>query len=270
LGSRTTAYPVNHRLGRRLRCVLPFAFIFVIVSMMMKNIFLLTTLLLAFASCASRINGSLMGDGQADLGINAELKPGISALIGRLAALSGTAKPGAPLLDGPSLTASMSKTPGVASVSFTNKTPSSIEGPVKISRINDFLSSGKVNGLISFEQKNSAGEGYCAVNFNLASGPQILGLLSPEIAMYLNALMAPIATGEKATKDEYLGLVASVYGKPIADEISSSSIRASVNFPGAIQRVKGGTYSGRRADFDIPLLDILVLETPLSYEVVWK
>jgi len=250
--------------------VLPFASIFVIVSMMMKNIFAVTAFLLVFVSCASRINGSLMENGQADLGINAELKPGMSALITRLAALSGTAKPGAPLLDGPSLAASMAKAPGIASVSFTNKTPSSIEGPVKISRINDFLSSGRASGLISFEQQNSAGEGSCAVNFNLASGPQILGLISPEISMYLSALMAPIATGEKMTKEEYLGLAASVYGKVIADEISTSSIRASVNFPGAIQRVKGGTFSGRRADFDIPLLDILVLETPLSYEVVWK
>jgi len=240
---------------------------------MMKNIFLavvIGALLLVFPSCASRINGSLMGDGQADLGVNAELKPGMSALIARFAALSGTAKPGAPLLDGPSLAASMSRTPGIASVSFANKTASSIEGPVKISRVNDFLSSGKASGLISFEQQNAAGEGYCAVNFNLASGPQMLGLISPEISMYLNALMAPIATGEAMTKAEYLTLVGSVYGKAIADEISSSSIRASVNFPGAIQKVKGGTYSGRRADFDIPLLDILVLETPLSYEVVWK
>jgi len=241
--------------------------------MMIKNIFLTVvtvTLLLGLPSCASRINGALMGDGQADLGINAELKPGMSALIGKFAALSGTAKPGAPVLDGPSLASSMSKAPGIASVSFTNKTPSSIDGPIKISKVNDFLSSGRASGLISFEQQNSAGEGYCAVNFNLASGPQILGLISAEISMYLNALMAPIATGEKTTKAEYLGLVASVYGKGIADEISSSTIRASVNFPGAIQRVKGGTYSGRRADFDIPLLDILVLETPLNYEVVWK
>jgi len=250
--------------------MLRFAFFFVIVIMMIKNIFLVVTLLLAFSSCASRINGTLMGDGQADLGINAEMKPNMSALIGRFAALSGTAKPGAPILDGPSLAASMSRAPGIASASFANKTPSSIEGPVKISRINDFLSTGKAGGFISFEQKNSAGEGYCAVNFNLASGPWILSLISPEFSMYLNALMAPIATGEAMTKAEYLALVGSVYGKGIADEISSSSIRASVNFPGAIQRIKGGTFTGSKADFEVPLLDILVLETPLSYEVAWK
>ena len=253
--------------------VLPFAFIFVIVSMMVNKYFLavVTAVLLLFLpSCASQINGSLAGEGQADLGINAELKPNMSALIKRFAALSGTTKPDAPLLDGPSLAVSMAKAPGIASVSFTNKTPSSIEGSVKISRINDFLSSGNTSGLVTYEQKNSAGEGYCAINLKLASGPQMLGLISPEIARYLAALMAPIATGDVMTKPEYLALVTSVYGKNITDEISSSVIRVSVNFPGTIQRVKGGTYSGRRADFNIPLLDILVLETPLSYEVVWR
>jgi len=227
-------------------------------------------LLLVFSSCASRINGSLMTDGQADLEINAELKPGMSALIRNLTAVSGTARPGAPLLDGPSIARSMEQAPGIASVSFANKTPASIEGPVKISRINDFLSSGSAGGFISFEQRNSAGEGHCIINFNLASGPQILNLISPEFSMYLSALMAPIATGEVLTRTEYLALVGTVYGKGIADEISLSSIRAAVNFPGAIQRVKGGTFSGTKAEFEIPLLDILVLETPLNYEVVWK
>lgn len=254
--------------------MLPFAFIFVIVSMMKKSIFLAiiaTAFFPVFSSCASRINGSLTAEGQADLAIQAELKPNMSALIKRLAALSGTVKPdNAPLLDGPSLAASMSKAPGVAAVSFANKTPSSIEGPVKISRISDFLSNGRVNGIISFEQKSSSGEGYCSVNLSLASGPWILGLMSPEFGMYLNALMAPIATGEVMTRADYLTFVASIYGKDIADEISGSVIRASVNFPGLIQRVKGGKFTGRKAEFEIPLPDILVLEKPLSYEVVWK
>ena len=238
--------------------------------MIMKNIFLVAVFLLGFSSCASLINGSLMAEGQTNLEIQAELKPGMSALIGRFAALSGTAKPDAPLLDGPSLAKSMSAAPGVASVSFTNKTASSIEGPVKIARINDFLSSGGASGFISFEQKNSSGEGHCTANINLASGPQILDLISPEISMYLKALMAPIATGEALSKAEYLTLVGSVYGRGIADEIAVSAIRASVYFPGAIQRIKGGTFTGRKAEFEIPLLDILVLETPLNYEVVWK
>jgi len=234
--------------------------------------FITAALLLAFSSCASQINGSLMGDGQADLQIQAELKPKITALIGRFAALSGAVKPGAPLLDGPQVAASMSQAPGVASVSFVNKTPSSIEGPVKISKISDLLASGggKTSGFIKFEQKNSAGEGSCSVNLSLEYGPQILSLISPEIGMYLNALMAPLASGEKMTKKEYLDTVASFYGKDIADEISSGVINVSFTFPGTIQKIKGGTFTGRKAEFKIPLLDVLVLETPLNYEVVWK
>jgi len=239
---------------------------------MMKKLILAvvtTALLTAFLSCASQINGSLTGDGQADLNIRARLEPKISDFIRRLSAASGTAAPDT-LLNGPEMAKSMSNAPGVASVTLKNTSPSSIEGPVKISRISDFLSSGQVSGLISFEQKNASGEGVCAVNLSLASGPWLLSLLSPEITGYLSALMAPIATGEALTKAEYLALVGSFYGKAIADEISGSSIRASVNFPGAIQSVKGGTFTGKRADFEIPLIDILVLETPLNYEVVWK
>jgi len=227
-------------------------------------------LLLAFASCVSGINGALAGDGQADLTIQAELKPRISMLIRSLAAASGNTTPNAPLLNGPDIARSMSSAPGIASVDFKNTTPASIEGPVKISRIGDFLSNDKISGFITFTQKNSAGEGRCTINLNLASGPQILSLISPDVSKYLTALMAPIATGEVLTKANYLALVASIYGKNIADEISSSSIRASITFPGAIQSVKGGTFSGRNANFEVPLTDILVLEQPLNYEVVWK
>jgi hypothetical protein len=82
--------------------------------------------------------------------------------------------------------------------------------------------------------------------------------------------MAPIATGEALTKAEYLGLVASVYGKAVAEEISRGSIRAIVDFPGPVSAVRGGTSSGKQAVFTVPLPDLLVLEKPLIYEVSWK
>jgi hypothetical protein len=224
------------------------------------------------ASCAAQINGSLKGDGQADLQIRAALEPRMTALIGGLAAASGTAQPGALILNGPTIAASMSAAPGVASASFKNTAPAAIEGPVKIARIGDFLApaaaSGKA-GFITFEQ-NARGGGKCTINLSLASGPGILTLISPEISDYLSALMAPLATGEAMTKAEYMMLVGSVYGRGIADEISKAFIRASLEFPGEVQSVQGGTSSGKRADFAIPLLDILVLEKPLSYEVVWR
>jgi hypothetical protein len=43
-----------------------------------------------------------------------------------------------------------------------------------------------------------------------------------------------------------------------------------VEFPGVLLSVKGGGFSGNKAEFTIPLVDLLVLEQPLSYEAVWR
>jgi hypothetical protein len=164
----------------------------------------------------------------------------------------------------------MSKAPGIAQVSFKNTSETSIEGPVKISRIGDFLASGGAEGFIRFEQGPGRAGGRCTVNLRRELGPEILSRISPEVTVYLEALMAPLATGEELTRAEYLKLVESMYGKGIADEISASAISASVDFPGPVQSVQGGTFSGARAVFQIPLLDLLVLERPLVYEVTWR
>ena len=235
-------------------------------------------LLPLFASCATRINGALLSNGQADLNIATSLEPNLSGLIRDLAAASGNQQPNAPLLNGPAINASMSTAPGVASVAFVNRTPSAIEGPIRISRLGDFLARGmagnaansNARGFISFEQGNASQGGRCTINLSRDAGPQILGLISTEISEYLEALMAPIATGEVLTKAEYLALVSSVYRRDIADEIARAVIRASIDFPGLVQSARGGTFSGRRVEFAIPLLDVLVLETPLSYEVIWR
>jgi hypothetical protein len=162
----------------------------------------------------------------------------------------------------------MSNAPGVARVSLTNTGPSALEGAVQISDINRFLAVGDVGGFVSFEQGRNGGS--CEISISRDNGPVILALLSPEISDYLSALMAPLATGEELSKPEYLQLVASVYNRAVSDEIAGSRIRASIDFPGQVTSVRGGTFSGRRANFDIPLLDLLVLETPLSYVVRWN
>jgi hypothetical protein len=162
----------------------------------------------------------------------------------------------------------MSAAPGVESAGLRNTGPAALEGPVKITNIGDFLAPARdKRGFIILEEDASGGRLRLTLNRDL--GPDILSLISPEVTDYLSALMAPIATGELLSKTEYLELVSSVYGKPIAGEISNASIRASVDFPGHVRSARGGSFSGKRAEFAIPLLDLLVLESPLVYEVSW-
>jgi hypothetical protein len=211
-------------------------------------------------SCSARINGSVAADGSANMALNMALEPRFAALVSRVAAAGGQAPEH--ILDGQAIAVSMSQAPGIASVTLTNYGPAAVQGNVRLSSLGDFLSAAR--GFIVFEP------GRCEININRDNGSVVLASLSAEIAEYLNALMAPVVTGEEMTKTEYLALVASFYNRAISDEIASSRIRASIDFPGQITNVRGGTYSGRRAEFDIPLLDLLVLDTPLVYEVRWR
>jgi hypothetical protein len=236
----------------------------------------LAVLLLFFPSCAAHITGKLEAASSGDFVVSASLQPRISLLIRSLSAAMGDGTVPEFIIDGAAIARSMTAAPGIASVSFRNTGPAAIEGPLKISRIGDFLAtaghSDDKKGFISFEQAapGTAGQSRCTITLNRESGPEILSLISPDVSDYLSALMAPIATGEQLGKDEYFALVSSVYGQAIADEIRSGSILASIDFPGPVSAVKGGTWSGSRAEFQVPLADILVLETPLVYEVTWK
>jgi hypothetical protein len=274
----------NSELLKNFNEKLPFSEICVIITdTLMKQVFRFLLIIVAVplcGSCMSRINGRLDASGAGNFTVSAGLLPRISMLIRMLSEAGGApaAQTGADalIIDGVSITRSMSAAPGVASVSFKNTAPAAIEGTVAISQIGDFLGAKKManngaetGGFITFVHSGASG-GRCSVTLNRERGPEILALLSTEIADYLSALMAPLATGEKLSKSEYLEAVESIYGKAVAAEISGSSIHASIEFPAAVQNITGGKASGRRAEFEIPLLDLLTLETPLFLEVTWK
>jgi hypothetical protein len=249
----------------------------------MKNPYIclsVPVLLLCF-SCSARIEGALNADGSAEIAINASLEPRMSSLIRslqrRTSAPQSNSSEEVLVLDGQSIARSMAASPGITAVSFVNTAPSSIEGSIKVSHINEFLrppGNRRLN-FITYEQQSprtagAPGEGRLLINLDRSSGPEIVSLISADVADYLSSLMAPVATGEQLTRQEYLDLVASVYRKEVAAEISAARIHAVIDFPGPIISVRGGTFSGSRAEFNVPLIDLLVLENRLNYEVVWR
>ena len=218
-------------------------------------------------SCATRIDGSLAANGSSQMSVSTSLEPRITSLIRTLSAAGG--QQDGLILDGPAIAKSLSASSfGDVSASFKNSSPSAIKGDMKISDINRLFAAGNAERFVEFEQGKNGGK--CKFSIDIDNGSVFLNLLSPEFADYLNVLMAPLATGEEMTKTEYLALVSSIFSKAISDEIAASRIRISIGFPGQVTNAAGGTYKGKTAEFDIPLLDILVLETPLTYEVSWK
>jgi len=220
----------------------------------------------AFFSCTAKIDGNINANGSAVLSVNMSLGQKMTALIKSMAAAGGHEN--VQILDGPSISNSMSGSQGIESVSFRNTSQTAVDGQIKIAKINLFLNDVKGKEFINFEQGATGGK--CVFSINIENSQAILGRLSKDVSDYLNAIMAPAATGEKMTKTEYLELIGSFYNKGISDEIAASKVRVSIEFPGAVTSAKGGTFSGKKANFDIPLVDLLVLQTPLVYEVNWK
>jgi hypothetical protein len=246
----------------------------------MYFIFPVTVLALA-AACSGRIDGRLRRDGQAELSLEIALEPRMGAMLRSLSSLGNPARSpaapgasaGAPVINGPAIARSMAAAPGILSVDLANTSPTAIAGTVRSSRVDQFLAlqgAPDRKRFVTLESDIETGYSRLFIALDRETAPLLLAMISPDIRDYLSALFAPAATGDFLSKAEYLELVEDIYGRALSDEIAAAKIAVTIGFPGAISSVKGGTYSGASARFDIALADILVLETPLEYEVVWR
>jgi hypothetical protein len=217
---------------------------------------------LGFAACDARLDGVIQRGGHGEFTLKSTPFPAAKRLLKSLSADGGAA------LDAKSLNSALALTPGVERAELSNTTDGGIIGRIDIADIGGFLNR-KDSGNAAFWEQASSG-GSFRLNLNLDSGAAFLSLISPDLVDYLSALMAPIATGEVISKQGYLELAASVYGKAVAAEIEKAEFLISLDFPGSISGIKGGTYKGGHADFVIPLLNLLVLEEALVYEVRWS
>ena len=252
--------------------MLPYSVFYCYITMICyktPSILLVLALLALFSSCSTTINGVVREGGAADVTLDTAMEPRAVAVIRSIQAFMG-APADAAILDGAAISASMAAAPGVQAVSLTNTSPTALNGSVSISNVADFLIAGDAQGqFITFIEGPAAGTSSITVNLDRASAPALISRLSPELEGQLSALMAPVILGEAMTRQAYLGLVTMIYGRAFADEIAAARIRASVDFPRPITAIQGGTASGNRAEFDIPLLDLLVMEHPLHYRITW-
>jgi len=233
------------------------------------SVLFLLPLLLVFSSCSTMIDGMVREGGAADVALETAMEPRATAVIRSIKAFIG-APADAPILDGAAMSASMAAAPGVRAVSLTNTSPTALNGSVSISNVADFLIAGDAHGqFITFTEGPAAGTSSITVNLDRASAPALISRLSPELEGQLSALMAPVILGETMTRQAYLNMISMIYGRAFADEIAAARIRASVEFPRRITAIHGGTAAGNRAEFDIALVDLLVMEQPLRYEISW-
>jgi hypothetical protein len=219
--------------------------------------------------CSARIEGPLSRDGSAQLTLDASLGPQITALIRRFQAMGNpSANQAGNILDGAAITQSLTASPGITSALLNNKGPAAIAGTINVVRIGALLDQSGGAGANAFISYDPGGLLRATLDRN--SLPRLMSLFSPDILDYLSMLMAPIATGETLSMGEYLSLLGRMYGDAMRNEIAAARIDVIIDFPGPITAIQGGAAQERRALFSVLLVEALVLERPLHYEVRWS
>ncbi|MGP1440913.1 MAG: hypothetical protein ACTTJ3_09285 [Treponema sp.] len=93
--------------------------------------------------------------------------------------------------------------------------------------------------------------------------------LATEDVEYLELLMAPSLQNIKMSDEEYIELIASSYGKKIADELKTSSLTLSIELPSKVTDINLSPkmdYKIKEKEiiFIIPLTEILIMNDPIS------
>lgn len=239
----------------------------------MKWLPLLSTFILfSLTACSAKIDGNLLSDGKAEVSLSMTLEPQTAVLI---ANLSQTSSDG-PLIEASGFARALQSAPGVGAVSLSNPKPRTLAGTLSIRSVTDFLNArtnaadGKAIFVQFIQYTSTNSGGHLRLTLDRTNGPATLTLFSQDVTDYLSALMAPIATGENLTQAKYVDLVGGMYGSAVAEEIKKARIGVTLRFPGPVTSVVGGTYSGKSVNLDLPLVALLVLDSPVVYDIWWK
>jgi len=242
--------------------------------------FVLMSLSIAmFASCTSSINGVFNVGGKLEISLNCAFLPRITMLIKKLSESNTDV-----LIDAKHINDSLSAISGIGNVDFKNS-GSRIIGKFTIDNIDRFISINAADNTKTANDANAANSTnvqrqfitrtisgsstYYKIYLNRELGGGLVGTLLPELRAYLSAIAAPIATGETLDKDEYLDTVKDIYGVPLSQEIAGSMITIKLTFPSKVKSAAGKniTSSGSSVTINMPLVDILVLDNDISYDI---
>lgn len=108
-------------------------------------------------------------------------------------------------------------------------------------------------------RKNSAGRNTMTLELSRKTLGEIYDAFPDMARSYIDLFMAPVFTGDAMTKGEYIELVAMVYGQQLADEIALAKLSLTLSPPNK----KG------KKQFAIPLVDLLVADSPFVFSVEW-
>lgn len=245
------------------------------------------TVLFALTGCGGRLGITARSDGKADLSVVMDTGKAASAMISSIMASlypSGSTSVGP---SGP--TAAASGSAGVFTPERAQALEKSLAGGDAETLSAKALSSSvlsldaTVRDAASQTSASRTGVRFASVvsvekhsltlNLSPATMRALYASMDLQTRSYVDLFMAPVFTGEPMSGGEYTALIASVYGKDLAQEIADARMEITLSAPRGEKAAScsnaDAKLSGRSARFSIPLLDLLVLEEPQAYRITW-
>lgn len=237
------------------------------------------TVLFALTGCGGRLGITARSDGKADLSVVMDTGKAASAMISSIMA---SLYPSGP-------TAVASGSAGVFTPERAQALEKSLAGGDAETLSAKALSSSvlsldaTVRDAASQTSASRTGVRFASVvsvekhsltlNLSPATMRALYASMDLQTRSYVDLFMAPVFTGEPMSGGEYTALIASVYGKDLAQEIADARMEITLSAPRGEKAAScsnaGAKLSGRSARFSIPLLDLLVLEEPQAYRITW-
>lgn len=120
-------------------------------------------------------------------------------------------------------------------------------------------------------------DGSLTVNLNVKTMNNLISLMPPENIAYIDLLFAPIFTGEVMTSDEYIDLIAAMYGQTLATELIDARIDFEISVPGiitqaTIEPINSNTVviNDKKVLYSLFLHEILSNSKEIKFYIEWK
>ncbi len=207
-----------------------------------------------FASCSSAMHVRLASDLSAEVDVDINFGKTFLRVLANLSGLEA-----GEILDVHAINMELAAVDGVDSARLGTGNKENITGRLSLSSLGYFF-------LLEKEgQKNKL-----RLLLDRKTAPDFVAGLSEDVFDYLSVLMAPLVTGEEMDSEEYLDIISSVYGHTLAEELAKGIFKIEFAVPGKIIQSSVGKFQGRLLSWELPLLDLLVLDQALIIDLIWE
>jgi hypothetical protein len=220
---------------------------------------------LGLSACNARVEANIQSSGSADFSVNASVIDALKTVF-------------AGALDVGEINKTLAALPAVDSAVFKAGKAGSVNGKGQLGSVSGFLappasaSPAQVEAMrcISYTKGSKAGTSRLAIKLNRTTSPLLVSLLSKKSQSYLSMLAPPVLMGTTLSEKDYLAqLKVFGYSQAMLDQLKAAVITVTLSFPRKVSGIKGGTAKGKTALFTLPVLDLMLLEKPIEWDVQW-